>query len=181
MPGSTCRWAFQHAPDAAGDVDDLFLFVKISGAEFIRWMLVVFVLSNGFITQMAVFAGAFGHCHGFSQTAPSASSSGSGQYWSGRVKSEKGNLVPAAGKPLSDNARRDCRLLVSGQPSVLTALLRGWWLLCFFLHCRAQSRQMTLVENYIPTVMSGRLIAACAPDAPAQPAEAEVPDWPPTR
>lgn len=27
--------------------------------NFIRWMLVVFVLSNGFITQMAVFAGAF--------------------------------------------------------------------------------------------------------------------------
>ena len=61
------------------------------------------------------------------------------------------------------------------QPSALTALVAAVWLLCFFLHCRAQGRQLALPENYRQAVLEPSPDAACAPDTPLQPAEADAP------
>ena len=55
-----------------------FYSLKYQVPKFIRWMLVVFVLSNGFITQMVVFAGAFDIAMDFRKLRRPASPSDSG-------------------------------------------------------------------------------------------------------
>ena len=53
-----------------------FYTAKYEVPKFIRWVIVVFVLSNGFITQMAVFAGAFDIAMDFRKLRRPRSSSG---------------------------------------------------------------------------------------------------------